>query len=104
MLNVGGYWMNFATARQLASTLGIDLGDDTKQNNLRMEFPINNWLADNGKLNCKAGVLQWPQDGGEWGLIFLSQFRYADWTKPCNLVEDEKDIEVKKWLEGLGAS
>ena len=49
--------MTFASARQIAACLNIDVGQDTKFRNLRMEVALNNRL-DNGKLNIKAANIE----------------------------------------------
>ncbi len=95
--------MTFAAARQVAAHLHIDVGDDAEHNNMHMEFPINTWLHDNGKLDIKSANIEWPRGSGERGIIFISKFCQVYATDSGNIMEDESDIEVKKWLEEQGA-
>lgn len=93
--------MTFASARQIAARLNIDVGQDTEFRNLRMEVALNTWLCDNGKLNIKAANIEWPRGGGGRGMMFASQFRPAP---SRDLVEEETDIKVKNWLEEQGGT
>jgi hypothetical protein len=106
MILLGGYWMPYDAARQLASNLGIDTGPDTKLHNGRMEYPFNNWLHDQGMLHVKSAVISWPDDtpSSQLGLTFISHFRRPDWVmgESIELAQREQDLEVRKWLEESG--
>ena len=102
-MKLGGYFVNFSTARTVAQHLNIDVGEDTLFSNSHMEWPINNWLHDNGLLRIKAGFIKWPLKDGEYGIIFITRFRQAHDAAPDDFVEEEKDLEVRKWLIDLNA-
>jgi hypothetical protein len=100
---LGGYYMSFTAARAVAKYLNIDVGDDTLFNNQHMEWPINNWLYDNGKLHIKAALLSWPQGGrGEDGIFFMTKFCEQN-QFVGDFKEDEGDLAVKEWLKECGA-
>jgi hypothetical protein len=98
----GGYYMTFSMARKIAIKLGIDVGEDTEWNNRHLEWPINNWLCTHGKLHIKAAGLKWPREGGGFGIVFISKWCQVG-GEVAGLTEDKKDLEVKQWLEELGA-
>ena len=100
-MKLGGYFVKLSTARKVAQHLNIDVGEDTLMNNCHMEWPINNWLHDNGMLHIKAAVIKWPSKDGEYGVFFISRFRQVDDPAVDDFVEDEKDLEVRKWLMDL---
>ena len=104
-MKLGGYFVNFSTARTVAQHLNIDIGEDTMFNNRHMEWPINNWLHDNGLLHIKAAFIKWPlkDPSGEYGVLFITRFRQAHDTAPDDFIEEEKDLEVRKWLIDLDA-
>ena len=102
-MKLGDYFVNFSTARTVAQHLNIDVGEDTLFNNRHMEWPFNNWLHDNGLLHIKAGFIKWPLKVGEYGIIFITRFRQAHDAAPDDFVEEEKDLEVRKWLVNLDA-
>jgi hypothetical protein len=102
-MKLGGYFVNFSTTRKIAQRLNIDVGEDTFFSNTHMEWPINNWLHDNGKLHIKAAVIRWPLKVGEHGVFFMCRFREVDGPAPDDFIEEEKDLEVRKWLISLGA-
>jgi hypothetical protein len=104
MILLGGYWMTYATAHQLASNLGIDIGRDTGLHNARMEYPFNNWLSDQGMLHVKSASVPWPVDtpSSQMGLMFISHFRRWVMGESLELVQREQDLEVRKWLEESG--
>jgi hypothetical protein len=74
-MKLGGYFINLSTARKVAQRLNIDVGEDTLFNNSHMEWPINNWLHDNGKLHILSAVIKWPKRDGEYGVFFICRFR-----------------------------
>jgi hypothetical protein len=102
-MKLGGYFINLSTARKVAQHLNIDVGEDTLSNNHHMEWPINNWLHNNGKLHIKSAVIKWPLKDGEYGVFFISRFRQAHDPAPDDFIEGEKDLEIRKWLMDLGA-
>jgi hypothetical protein len=102
-MKLGGYFVNISTARKIAHHLNIDVGEDTLFDNSHMEWPINNWLHNNGKLHIKAALIQWPLKDGEHGIYFISRFRQANDPAPDDFIEGEKDLEVRKWLINLDA-
>jgi hypothetical protein len=99
MKKFGGYFMSFSITRKVAEHLDMDLGDFP---DLQIEWPINDWLCQNGKHDIKAAVVKWPQHSGKLGVVFISKFVTVDWEDHI-LKESAKDLEVKRWLEGLGA-
>ena len=102
-MKLGGYFINLSTARKVAKHLNIDVGEDTFFNNRHMEWPINNWLHDNGMLHIKTGFIKWPLKDGEYGVFFISRFRQVHDPAPDDFIEGEKDLEVRKWLMDLNA-
>ena len=100
-MKLGGYFVNLSTTRKIAERLNIDVGEDTLINNCRMEWPLNNWLHDNGILHMKTGVIKWPIKDGEYGILFISRFRPSNDPEVDDFVEGEKDLVVRKWLMDL---
>ena len=100
-MKLGGYFVNVSTARKLAQHLNIDVGEDTSFNNRHLEFPINDWLHDNGMLHIKAGFIKWPVKDGEYGVCFISRFRQTHDPERDDFIEGERDLEVRKWLTSL---
>ena len=68
-----------------------------------MEWPFNNWLHDKGMLHIKAGFIKWPERVGEHGILFITRFRQTHHPTPDDFIEEEKDLEVRKWLMDLDA-
>jgi hypothetical protein len=102
---LGGYYMSYDSARKLATHLGIDVGEDTAFDRRHMEWPFNNWLYNTGRLHIKSATIPWPVPDGEDGLMFISKFRPEETVNsPADMAEDEKDLEVKRWLEESGVS
>ena len=102
-MKLGGYFVNFSSARKVAQRLNIDVGEDTFQNNCRMEWPINNWLYVNGQLHIKSAMVKWPLNDGEYGIFFITKFWQESDPAPNDLMEGGNDLAVKRWLMGLGA-
>lgn len=78
--------MNFVTTRAVMSTLGIedwDYSDD------RLEFPINDWLARNNRLNVRAGSIKHPRSTSESpdedGMLLMTRF-----IEGSNIVIEER--------------
>ena len=95
--------MDFSAARRVAQRLNIDVGQDTFQNNCRMEWPINNWLYNNGQLHIKSAMVKWPLNDGEYGTFFITRFWQESDPAPNDFTEGENDLAVKRWLMNLGA-
>ena len=94
---------NISTARKIAQHLNINVGEDTLFNNSHIEWPINNWLHDNGKLHIQAAFIKWPLKDGEYGISFISRFRQVNDPAPDDFIEREKDLRVRKWLMNMDA-
>ena len=105
MMKLGGYFINFGSARKVAEHLHIEIGKDTPWNNRHIEWPINDWLHDNGKLNIKSAMIRWPRngEGQEHGVFFVTKFRQVSSEVLGDIVEEEEDVEVRAWLEAAGA-
>jgi hypothetical protein len=97
---LSGWFMSIETAREIAATLGIDLHDNE---NAQLEWPINSWLHDNGMTHMKAAVIVWPPQAGRLGVFFISKFRRSGQEVADDFSEDEKDREVKRFLNEAGA-
>jgi hypothetical protein len=93
----GWFLGSFESARAIAANLGIDLQD---YEDAQLEWPINSWLHDNGMTNMKAAVMKWPPQAGRLGVFFISKFRRSEQEVA---EEDEKDREVKNFLNEAGA-
>lgn len=96
--------MDYSTARKVAEQLAIDIRQGqgfADWDDQHMEWPFNDWLATNGRLNVKvAGILS-PETDIE-GVIFISTFLHIENTDPGPLTETENDLAVRQWLEELG--
>ena len=71
---VAGYFLTFATTHALMDKLQID---DRGVEIERIEYPINNWLAERGKCNMLAGAIGHPITGDpsrEDGILIMTQF------------------------------
>ena len=102
-MKLGGYFISFGSARKVAEHLCIDVGEDTPWNNRHIEWPINDWLHDNGKLNIKSAMIRWPREGREHGVFFMTKFRQVGNEVSGDIAEGEEDVEVRAWLEAAGA-
>jgi len=59
-MHVAGYYMPFTSTRALMDKFQIsDRGVDDR----RLEFPINNWLAETGRTYVLAGAISHPRKG-----------------------------------------
>ncbi|KAF8587392.1 hypothetical protein K439DRAFT_1630694 [Ramaria rubella] len=105
MIKLGGYFMSLPKARLFALHLGIDVGEDSDYAKMHLEWSINDndWLHDTNNLHVTSAVIRWPRQTGEYGVVFISKFAQVDRESDHIIEEDEKSLEDKKWLEGLGA-
>jgi hypothetical protein len=95
---VAGYFMTFATIRALLNKLEID---DRGVEEERLEWPINNWLAEQGRLNMLAGSIGHPVTGKpdkDDGILLMTQFLFTGWESNPVVQENDRDIRVKEWL------
>lgn len=98
---VAGYFLTFATARALMHKLQID---DRGVEIERIEYPINNWLAERGKCNILAGAIGHPITGDpsrEDGILLMTQFILTSQPNPV-VKEGDRDLLVKEWLLNEG--
>jgi len=75
--------------------------DDRGVEDARLEFPINNWLAEQGKLDILAGSISHPIKGEpneEDGTLFMTQFARLSHDGNHVLQEREIDLRLKDWL------
>lgn len=96
--------MNFDSTRAAMAKLNIDT---RKVNDLRLEWPINNWLAETSKLNILAGAIRHPRytSKEEDGILFMCRFIQAycnEARDPVLIEEHSRDKEVKDWLMNEG--
>jgi hypothetical protein len=94
---VAGYYLTYATVRALMSKLEID---DRGVEDFRLEYPVNNFLAEQGKYNMLAGAISHPVTGDptqEDGILIMTQFLETDESNPV-VEEQNRDIRVKQWL------
>jgi hypothetical protein len=64
---------------------------------------INSWLHDKGLNHMKAAVIAWPLKTGRLGVLFISKFRRMGQEVPADFTQDEKDHDVKRFLNESGA-
>jgi hypothetical protein len=99
---VGGYLLPMDDAKNLARSLGIEVDNDPDH----MEWPFNNWLADNRpEMNFKAAVISWPRSPHEIqedAVIFASNWKWKE-GRNDGLEEREEDLETKACLVKMGA-
>lgn len=99
---VGGYLLPMDDAKNLARSLGIDVDNDPDH----MEWPFNNWLADNRpEMKFKAAVISWPRSPHEIqedAVIFASNWKWKE-GRNDSLVEREEDLGIKACLAKMGA-
>jgi hypothetical protein len=101
---LGGYFMDYSTARKVAEQLAIDITQGqgfADWDDQHMEWPFNDWLATHGRLNVKvAGIIS--PDTDTVGMMFISTFLHIQNNDPGPLTETENDLTVRQWLEELG--
>ncbi|KAG1863484.1 hypothetical protein C8R48DRAFT_204798 [Suillus tomentosus] len=101
---LGGYFMDHSTARKVAEQLAIDIRQGqgfADWDDQHMEWPFNDWLANNGRLNVKAAGIISPETDIQ-GMMFVSTFLHIEDTDPGPLTETENDLAIRQWLEELG--
>ncbi|KAG1895436.1 uncharacterized protein F5891DRAFT_1194154 [Suillus fuscotomentosus] len=101
---LGGYFMDYSTARKVAEQLAIDIRQGqgfADWDDQHMEWPFNDWLANNGRLNVKVAGIISPETDIE-GILFVSTFLHIEDTDPGPLTETVNDLAVRQWLEELG--
>jgi len=87
-------------ARDLATDLGLSIGDDTIISNAHLQSIFNGWLAENNKYHILAAVVTWPRPlDSDAGIIFISKFIKGG-PEDESLEEDTESLAVKKDLEG----
>lgn len=92
---VGGYYTSFANTRAIIAALGVE---DWGYPDYRLEFPINNWLATNNRLNVRAGTIKHPKSTSdspdEDGMLLMTRFEGSD------IIREERgqDKAIKDWL------
>lgn len=104
---LGGYYMSFPSTRVLIKHYDIDdkgAGDD------QLEFPINDWLAKNNKLEVLAAGICHPDRGTakdqEDGMLIVT---HPVWytqrpPQPVTFPEDKQDLAAKEWLMVSGVA
>ncbi|KAF8172491.1 hypothetical protein BJ912DRAFT_1148139 [Pholiota molesta] len=100
---INGYFMAFHEARKIGRQLGIDVGEDNNlYHNIHLEMVINDWLANNNKLETKSALIGWPRGSEIAGIVFISHFRH--WEPPREDPDEphEEDLKIKAWLESFG--
>ncbi len=106
--HLGGYYMDFATTRALMKYYEIpDKGVEDE----RLDYPLNDWLAKNGKREVLAGTMMHPSKGSkiEDGMLLITQqvwfkslTRKTAMSRPP-LRERDVDVAAKQWLINGGA-
>ncbi|KAL0950473.1 hypothetical protein HGRIS_010418 [Hohenbuehelia grisea] len=100
MLYAFGYFIGFETARTIMQRLAIpDKGCDVHQ----LYFPINDWLAKQGKTKPLVGPIRHPHSGfqpirGMHGLLLVTRFERRFEDQPLADIENDSDRQVKDWL------
>ena len=88
--------MSFDNVHTMMFNLDIH---DRGLKDVELEFPVNNWLAEQGKKNILAGAVPHPiqsTSNKEDGMVLMTQFVKSDY--PLILKECDKDEKVKQWL------
>ncbi|GBE84659.1 hypothetical protein SCP_0606380 [Sparassis crispa] len=70
------------------------------------EWPIDGWLSDNDMLHIKAAQVGWlleDPSSMETVIVWITEFRRVAQTSDATVIEQDKDIKMKAWLEGLVA-
>ncbi|KIL63702.1 hypothetical protein M378DRAFT_654743 [Amanita muscaria Koide BX008] len=86
-----------SAARDLATDLGLNVGDDTPLINARLQSVFNGWLAENNKFHILAAAITWPRRlDSDAGIIFISKFGEGQLE---DVLEDEEALKVKNDME-----
>ncbi|KAF9018138.1 hypothetical protein BDZ89DRAFT_1074168 [Hymenopellis radicata] len=107
--HLGGYYMDFTTTRALMEF--YDIPDKGVEND-RLDYPLNDWLAKNNKVEVLAGTIMHPSKGSEVEdgvLLITQQVWYKSISRPramslAPLPERDVDVRVKQWLISGGAT
>jgi hypothetical protein len=73
----------------------------------RLEYSINNWLAEHGKYNKFAGAIVHPATGRsneEDGILIMTKFLETSRDDNPVVQEQKRDIRVKNWLLNEGGA
>lgn len=103
--------MSFATTHTLMKTYNIN---DKGVEDDRLEFPINDWLFENNKLEVLAGAIHHPdcergtrEDDFEDGMLLVTQFLWQDRIpkdpSSITLTEGTAEQSAEAWLVDGGA-
>jgi hypothetical protein len=88
-----------SVARDLATDLGLSVGDDSVISNAHLQSVFNGWLAENNKFHILAAAITWPQPlDSDSGIIFISKFGKGQLEN--EILEDGEALEVKNDIEG----
>jgi hypothetical protein len=99
-VRLGGYFLPMSAARELATDIGLSVGDDTIISNAHLESGFNGWLAAHNKFHILAAAVTWPRRlDSDFGIIFISKFERGG-PEGESLEEDEEALDVKNDLEG----
>lgn len=94
---LSGYFVPMSAARDLATDLGLNVGEDTPLINARLQSVFNGWLAENNKSHILAAAITWPRRlNSDAGIIFISKFGKGQLE---NVLEDGEALEVKNDME-----
>ena len=89
-----------STARDLATDLGLNVGDDSIISNAHLQSVYNGWLAENNKFHILAAVITWPRPlDSDSGIVFISKFARGQ-PENDTLEEDKEALEVRNDIEG----
>jgi hypothetical protein len=99
-VRLGGYFVPMSVARDLATDLGLSVGDDTIISNAHLESGFNGWLAEHNKFHILAAAITWPRRlDSDFGIIFISKFAKGG-PEAERLEEDDEALQVRNDLEG----
>lgn len=91
--------MTFVAARSVIAALGIE---DWNYPDHSLEFPINNWLAINNRLNTRAGAVKHPKSTSkspdEDGILLMTHFVEGPSDSNPIIEERTQDKAIKDWL------
>lgn len=90
--------MPMSAARDLATDLGLNVGEDSAISNAHLQSVFNGWLAKNKKFHILAAAITWPRPLGDAGIVFISKFGKGQLEN--EIFEDGEALKVKKEIEG----
>jgi hypothetical protein len=89
-----------SAARDLATDLGLSIGDNLIISNAHLQSVYNGWLAENNKFHILVAVITWPWPlDSDSGIVFISKFAKGQ-PENDTLEEDKEVSEVKNDIEG----